>query len=96
MKKLTLSAVAVALSALFAGQALAADAPKTREQVRAELLEAQRAGDVIVNGELSLKENELYPHLYPKKAPVAGKTRAQVKAELAEAIAKGEMPRHEH
>ena len=35
----------------------------TREQVKAELAEAIRTGDIFV-GESSLKQNELYPHFY--------------------------------
>jgi Domain of unknown function (DUF4148) len=36
---------------------------KTRDQVRAELAEAIRTGDISV-GESSLKLNERFPHLY--------------------------------
>ena len=58
-----IAAVAVAASQL----AFAADGPGqplTRAQVRAELAEAQRTGDIIygLNGE---KLNELFPDRYP-------------------------------
>ncbi|APW43965.1 DUF4148 domain-containing protein [Rhodoferax saidenbachensis] len=44
MKNTTVATIALAIATLAAGQAMAADnaAPKTREEVRAELLEAQR------------------------------------------------------
>lgn len=54
----------------------------TRAQVRAELVAAQRAGDVVVNAELG-STGRIVPH--------AGKTRAQVLAELIEAQRTGEI-----
>jgi len=44
MKNTYVATIALAIATLAAGQAMAADnaAPKTREEVRAELLEAQR------------------------------------------------------
>mgnify|MGYP003433950312 CR=1 FL=1 len=68
-----------------------ANAQLTREQVKAELAQAIRSGDMPVGGESDLKLNQLYPERYPAQAAVAGKTREQVKAELAEAIRTGEM-----
>lgn len=90
--KTRLSVVAIALSTLVAGHALAADASvaKTREQVRAELVEAQRNGDLIADGETGLRFNQVSPHLYPQ-ATVVAKTRAEVKAELAQAQANGDL-----
>ena len=90
--KTRLSVVAIALSTLVAGHALAANpaAAKTREQVRAELAEAQRNGDMIANGESGLRFNQVSPHLYPQATPVA-KTRAEVQAELAAAQASGDL-----
>ena len=63
-------AVGFALLAGAAGHALAQDqdssAPKTRAQVQAELLEAQRTGNIIALGHNSGKMlNELYPDRYP-------------------------------
>ena len=101
--KTRLSVVAIALSTLVAGHALAADpaAAKTREQVRAELAEAQRNGDLVADGETGARFNEVAPAQYAaarSAAPVAanvavaqGKTREQVKAELAEAIRNGDI-----
>jgi ribosomal protein L30E len=68
-----------------------ANAQLTREQVRAELAEAIRSGDMPVGGESDLKLNQLYPGRYPAKAAAVGKTREQVRAELAEAIRRGDM-----
>jgi len=90
--KTRLSVVAIALSTLVAGHAFAADASvaKTREEVRAELIEAQRNGDLIADGETGLRFNQVSPHLYPQ-ATVVAKTRAEVKAELAQAQANGDL-----
>jgi len=65
-----------------------AEAPKTREQVKAELKEAIRTGDVLAGGDSGLKMNELYPQRYPHVA-VETKTRAEVKTELAAAMREG-------
>ncbi len=61
-------AVTLALAVLAAGKVLAADAAtlKTRDQVRAELFEAQRTGDIVANGEVGAKLNELFPSRYSK------------------------------
>jgi hypothetical protein len=78
--------------ALVAGAGIAlAEGGRTREQVKAELAEAQRNGDVVANGETGLKLNELNPGRYPAKPAVPGKTRAQVKGELAEAQRTGDI-----
>jgi hypothetical protein len=54
----------------------------TREQVRAELMEAIRTGDMPAGGESSLKRNELYPQAYPRAAR-AGQPAAATRAEAA-------------
>lgn len=83
---------AIALAALLATPAFAdTDAPaKTREQVRAELAEAIRTGDILANDDSNLKLNEQRPDLYTHAA-VASKSRAQVQAELAEAVRTGDV-----
>ena len=93
MNRSYLSALTIALATLSAGHALASDASatKTREQVKAELAEAIRTGDIVVDFESGKKANELFPGLYPAKAVVQGQTREQVKAELAEAIRTGDI-----
>jgi hypothetical protein len=66
-----------------------AEAPKTREQVKAELKEAVRTGDVYAGGDSGLRLNELYPQRYPRIVPESAKTRAEVQAELAAAMREG-------
>ena len=84
------AAIALVLaSGLIAGTPALAGV--TREQVKAELAEAIRTGDMPAYGEQSLKLNELYPHLYPAKQVQASLTREQVKAQLAEAVRTGDM-----
>jgi predicted RNase H-like HicB family nuclease len=99
MKYVTAS-IALAAAALLTGHAQAADnIGKTREQVRAELAEAQRTGDIFASkdagdefGSGGIKKlNELNPAAYPAKVSEAGKTRAQVLAELAEAQRTGNI-----
>jgi hypothetical protein len=63
---------------------------KTRAQVLAELVEAQRTGDIVADSETGKKLNELYPSQYPAKPAVQGNTRAQVLADLAQAKRSGE------
>jgi hypothetical protein len=66
----------------------AADAGKSRAQVRAEYDEAVRVGDIVepVSG---LKLNEVYPAAYPTKPAAAAKTREEVKAEFERALHAG-------
>lgn len=94
MKSTYLSVLAVTVAAFTAGQALAADVSTalTRDQVKAELAQAVRTGDIVIDNEAGLKANEIFPGRYPAKAAVQGKTRAQVQAELAEAIRTGDVP----
>jgi hypothetical protein len=79
--------LAVALGSLFALPAFAdgeigleywkapmAESSKTRAEVVAEVVAAQRAGDVVLDGEIGT--------LQSASLPQAGKTRAEVVAEL--------------
>jgi len=93
MNRKYITAITLAAAAFSAGQVFAADAnaPKTREQVKAELTEAIRTGDIVADAEGGRKANEINPSLYPVKAVVQGKTREEVKAELAEAIRTGDI-----
>ena len=93
MNRKTLSVLSLYLAALVAGNAFAADAsaPKTRDQVRAELLQAQRTGDILAQGDSGKLLNELYPSQYPAKVVAQGKTREQVQAELVEAQRTGNI-----
>lgn len=57
----------------------------TREQVRDELVAAQRAGDVVVNAELGTTARDSAPVQH------VGKTREEVRAELEEAYRSGNV-----
>ena len=93
MNRSTFSAVALAFAALAATNAIAADAsaPKTREQVKAELAEAVRTGNIVINGEISQHANEMMPGMFPAKPIVQSTTREQVKTELVEALRTGNI-----
>jgi transposase-like protein len=88
--KVRKTVVALLLLAAFGGAAQA-QFSKTREQVRAELMEAIRTGDIVNNSEIGLRLNEINPSAYPTKAMVTGNTRERVQAELAHAIRSGDM-----
>lgn len=91
MTRTQVSAIAVAFATVFAGQAMAAnDGPVTRAQVKAELAEAVRTGNMII-GESGQQLNEVFPHNYPAQQAASTMTRAQVKAELAEAVRAGNV-----
>lgn len=75
--------------------AMSSTSNKTRDQVRAELVEAQRTGDILAFGNSGKNLNELYPNRYPVKAVAQGKTREQVRAELAQAQRSGEFTLHQ-
>jgi len=74
---------------LFTASVAIAD--MTREQVKAELADAKRSGDIVAQGERGFKLNELYPNSYPAKPVTATLTREQVKAELADAVRSGDI-----
>ena len=78
---------------LGAAPAFAADqsAPLTREQVRAELMQAMRSGEMLSRGESSMTLREINPRAYPAPAATVSKTRTQVVQELNQAIRTGEM-----
>lgn len=88
----TASALAGALALLFAasGAHAAQDAGTTRAQVRAELADAKRDGDVLAAGERGITLRELNPQRYAQQA-VSAKSRAQVVAELSAARRDGDL-----
>ena len=88
--KIARTTISLVLLAVL-GTTAQAQSEVTREQVKAELAEAIRIGDVLAPGDSGLKLNELYPQRYPHSAASPATTRAQVKAELAEAIRTGDM-----
>lgn len=79
------------LALVVASRTAHADPGKTRAQVQAELVAAEKAGDVV-EGEDGLTPRERFPWLYPASADSApAKTRAQVQAELATAEKAGDV-----
>ena len=93
MNRTTLSALALAAATLLSANVMAADGntAKTRAQVRTELSDAIRSGDIVLNVETGQSLNQMEPGRYPAKEAEAGKTREQVKAELAVAIRTGNL-----
>lgn len=57
---------------------------KSTEQVRAELVQAQRSGNVVVNAELGTMANQ-------GTTMTSGKSREEVRAELEQAYRSGEI-----
>jgi len=64
---------------------------RARAEVRAEFEAARQSGELLADGESSLKLNELHPSSYPQRTAASAKTRAQVLAELAEAQRTGDI-----
>ena len=91
MKSATFSAIALAIAAATSGAAFAADSGLTREQVRAELIQAQQNGDIVGNGETGETLREMFPGRYPAANVAQGKTRAEVQAELIAAQRNGDV-----
>jgi hypothetical protein len=89
------SALGLVLLTGVAAQAVAQtqdpSAPKTRAEVQAELLEAQRTGNIMAWGDSGLMLNELYPQNYPPKPADQGLSREQVMADLLEAQRTGNI-----
>jgi hypothetical protein len=91
MKTNILSVVTLSVATLFAGQALALtsmSAPETPQQVRAELVEAVKSGDMLA-GNNGLQLNEVRPDLYQQPVAAMSKSSAQVRSELIVAVNAG-------
>ena len=105
MKKSILSTALFTLAALGASSAFAGGgnkypsgqpdsvSTKTRAQVKAELAEAVRIGEIIADSERGLTAYQLNPSAYPARPSAMGKTRAQVQDELAKAHMDGSLAR---
>jgi hypothetical protein len=78
------------LLAVTLGGAAHAQSGITREQVKAELAQAIRDGNMIGDGNTGQTLRELNPQRYPA-IPRVGSSREQVKAELAQARATGQL-----
>lgn len=80
------------LIATLLGAASSAQAQSfTREQVRTQLEQSIRNGDVIVGGEIGLTEREHRIQRGQARSEATGKTREQVQAELTEASRSGSI-----
>lgn len=91
MKSLnTMSFVLVSASLLGAATLVRAES-LTRSQVKAELIEAQRNGTLIADGQTGATYRDLNPDRYPPMQATSQKSREQVKAELAEAQRNGTL-----
>lgn len=92
MKNVRNSVIALALTAIAAGSVFAADmTAKTRDQVRAELAQAQRNGTLIADGQTGATFRDLFPGSYMQPAASSSKTRDQVRADLMEAQRNGTL-----
>lgn len=69
MRNFSMIPLTLSVLALCAAQAMAQNpaGPKTREQVKAELMEAIRTGNMPANDDSGRMLKDLYPDLYPKK-----------------------------
>ena len=91
MIRFRIACAALALSAIGAAGAQTAPTGLSRDQVRAELAEAQRRGEIPVAGELGRTPREITPDRYPAASAPAGLTRAEVVAQLKEARRSGDV-----
>lgn len=69
MNRKTLPIITLAIAALAGGNAMASDASvaQTRDQIRADLAQAQGTDDTV-HGEAGGKLIELFPGSYPRKS----------------------------
>jgi hypothetical protein len=95
MNRKTATLLALSVSALLAAPAWAdqfeAVSTKSRAEVQAELIQAERTGEIQdLDSGYTFKQE--YPGRYPAAQTAAGKSRAEVKAELIRAERAGEVP----
>jgi Domain of unknown function (DUF4148) len=92
MKNARTSIIALALTALSASSVFATDmAPKTRDQVRAELAQAQRDGTLIADGQTGATFRQVFPGSYMQPVAASTSSRDEVRAELMEAQRNGTL-----
>ena len=92
MNRTTISSLTLAVAALVAGNAMAAD--KTSSDVAAEFQQAQSSGQIAYTGSSSELHGKTLAQIYGSSsnvAPAAGKTRAEVVAELEQAQRAGQI-----
>ena len=90
MPTLRATHAAVLLAAML-GAGAHAQSTLTREQVKAELAEAIRTGNMIGDGTTGQSLRELNPQRYPSAAARSDLSREQVQAELKQARLAGEV-----
>ncbi len=90
MIRFRIAGVALALSFIGAAGAQTAQSELTRAQVRAELVEAQRLGEIPA-GEVGRTPREISPNRYPVASVPEGLTRAEVVAQLKQARRDGDF-----
>jgi hypothetical protein len=84
MNSKLVSTLVIALATIGAANSFAADSsPLTREQVRAEYVQAVKAGTLPVNGDIAY---------VPSTKFESTKTRAEVQAEYFQAVKAGALP----
>jgi Domain of unknown function (DUF4148) len=86
----TLSLVLVSTTLLGSATLVRAES-LTRAQVKAELIEAQRNGAVVADGQTGGTYRKLNPNRYPPLQATSQKSREQIKAELAAAQRDGTL-----
>lgn len=79
------------IAAVNLSPAIAQQQGKTRAQVRAELAEALRTGQLLAPGESGLTQQQQRPDLFPSIAMFPGRSRQEVRNELAEARRTGDL-----
>ena len=89
--KSTLIILALSAAPAFAFNADHGAKSKTRDEVKAELMQALRSGDIMAGGEIGAKVSDLNSGRYQLTTPALGKTRDQVRAELEQAVRSGDM-----
>lgn len=96
MKRIQSSAVILTVATLLVGPAIAnaASTTLTRAQVQAELAEAVRTGNILVD-ENGSRKNEFFPHNYESSSR-STLTRADVQAEIAAAQQAGNITNGEN
>lgn len=92
MKSVRFNLIAAAIITASATSVWASDMNgPTREQVRADLMEAQRNGTLIANGETGATFRDMNPGNYMAKPATQGLSRTEVQAAFEQARAKGEL-----
>jgi len=89
MRNVTYSLAICGLTLALGSAASCANPDAVRDRVRAELIAAEKAGELPV-GEPEIAPRDMFPWLYPTVAkPGITKTRAQVQAEAVAAVQNG-------